>query len=95
MSTNATFDRDQLRAAGVEGGTVESVLVNEYGFLVLVVRPDGASRTRVLVTIQQDHEGNGPGAAMPRAVQVPDGARIEADASGALVVVAASAEARG
>lgn len=87
VGTNAQFDCKQLRAAGIVGGTVESVLVDQYGFLVLVVQPKATPGKRVLITITCDHEGNGPGAAMPEEVDCPADAHIEADAEGVLTIV--------
>lgn len=86
MSIEATYDRTRLINDKVIGGTLEKALVDEYGFLVLVVKPKGARTKRVLVTVARDHECNGPGAVLTQVVKLPPRGRVDQRADGVIIL---------
>jgi len=85
MTTEATYDRSRLINAKVIGGTIEHALVDEHGFLVLVVRPKSARSKRVLVTVARDHECNGPGAVFTETYKLPPKGRVDQQPDGRIV----------
>ena len=96
MSTAAHYDRNTLLDLGVEGGKVEKILVDDRGFLVLVIAPKGrrGPRRRLLLSVSRDHEGNGPGAVLVDTVPAPGASYIDTDPGGAIVLVTPKGGAR-